>query len=261
MASSTDGPVELQGPLRGYYGREGEVVLTGRCSACGQRAPLAAYDTREWIRLGPLPILPLGTWRVFDDCPLCGHSRRLPLDAYRAWVLETVKEDLAALERTPGDWATRLALGWRYYGLGCPHEAAALLVPTVEQPDAPPEVCHAAGVALAAIGRLEEAQAMLSRAVNACPEKGLYRLDLGRVLLRRGRDLKLAEEHLSAAAAALADDPNAWVTLARARTRLGYHQTAWHAWRKALALNPDLALVPGHAAAIERAKRRGRDRH
>lgn len=246
----------IQTACLGYYGLRARVVVAGVCGACGKTAMLDAFDAREWVRLGPLPIFPLRAWRVFERCPWCGHERRVELAEYRAWAEQEAEPELAAYQADPASLEARLALVWKLYGLGLTHRAMAFLAPLLVA-DAPPAARHAAGVLLRSAGRHDEALAHLRAAAEADPHRGLYRLELGRQLLRRRRTLALAEHHLSAAVEHLPADFDAWAALARARTWQGHWPEAWQAWQHALDLDPAGLRQPPHRLWIELARRKG----
>ena len=250
--------IDVQGAWCGYFGRRAEVRFTAACEHCGTRLPLDSYDTRECLRLGPVPIFPLTAYRILSACALCGFSRRMPLDQYRAWALDQVAADRAVLDGRPADADMRLALAWREYGLGLMWEALATLAPLLVDPDGPAAAHHLAGVCHRALGQPKDAVAALSVAVDRAPGEAVHHLDLGRALLARRAEADRAIGHIETATREAPDDVDAWVTLASALARRGRWAGAANAWDRALTLRPGLAASPLYRPAIERARANAR---
>lgn len=224
----------------GYYGRRAETARTAECEGCARTLPLTAFDCREWVRLGPLPVFPLWAWRFLDVCPLCGHGRRMRLSAWRAVALDEARPERDALDVEPFDQARRLALAWKLHTLGLMVEALAVLAPVLAQAEAPAAFHHCAGVQHRALGQTRLALAALETAVAQAPDEPLYRLDLARSLLRRRGGLALAVEQLLAATQLAPDLAQAWVELAEARTLQHDTAGAQAAWIRAVQLQPEL---------------------
>ncbi|MBI5832027.1 MAG: tetratricopeptide repeat protein [Armatimonadetes bacterium] len=250
--------IDVQGAWCGYFGRRAEVRFTAACEHCGTRLPLDSYDTREWFRLGPLPVYPLTAYRILNACSLCGFSRRLPLEQYRRWALDQVAADRAVLDAHPADADMRLALAWRQYGLGLMWEALATLAPLLVDADGPAAAHHVAGLCHRALGQPAAAIAALSVAVDREPGQAVHHLDLGRALLAGRGDVDRALGHIEAATREAPEDVDAWVTLAAALAKRGRWAGAVSAWEQALALRPGLAASPLYKPAIERARANAR---
>ncbi len=250
--------IDVQGPWCGYFGRRAEVRLTAACEHCGTRLPLDSYDTREWFRLGPLPVYPLTAYRILNACSLCGFSRRMPLDQYRAWALDQLAPDRAVLDAHPTDADRRLALAWRAYGLGLMWETLATLAPLRVDADGPASAHHLAGLACRALGRADDAVAALSLAVDREPDQAVHHLDLGRALLSRRGQFDRALGHIETATREAPDDVDAWVTLASVLAKRGRWAGSAAAWERALALRPGLATSPLYKPAVERARANAR---
>lgn len=237
-----------------FFGHRNLVSVERRCDGCGKLVELSAYDAREWVALGPLPLFPLAAYRVFDSCPNCLRSRRLRREDYDAWVAEEVAPATAALAASPDALDCRLALAWQYYGLGrFEHALAVASIGLLAAPPRP-EVQHAAGVALMGLGRLQEAAELLSLAVSAKPDDALLRYDLGRCLMQRRSSQALAEHHLADGHRLAPDHLGLAVALALVRCRRGEWRTAHHTWQACARLSPDGAWRTRHAALIARAE-------
>lgn len=97
------------------------------------------------------------------------------------------------------------------------------------------------GVALADLGRMEEAAAAMARAVALTPGDWAARLDLGLVLLRRG-DAHQAREHLAVAAERW-PGPRTYGALGAAHAAAGDDEAAALALARALDAAPEDAEV------------------
>ena len=246
----------MRSPLSGSFGRRHVVLVPGRCEGCRKVVELMAYDAREWVRVGPLPIFPLRAYRVFDECPNCRRARRMPREEYDAWVAEEVAEALQELDREPDHLTKRLKLAWRMYGLGRFEQALALLSPALLKPSPPPAVHHAVGVVLAGAEQREAAAGHLTKAVEQQPQRPDYRLDLARCLMRSRSSLALAEHHLADAHGLDKEDLTIALTLAQVRCWRGEWPKAWTTWQQCLRLDPDGSWQERHAALIEQARAR-----
>ena len=51
-----------------YYGKRNRSTRTGVCRACGNKAALESYDTRLWVVVLFIPVIPLGRKRIINQC-------------------------------------------------------------------------------------------------------------------------------------------------------------------------------------------------
>ncbi len=101
-----------------------------------------------------------------------------------------------------------------------------------DKPDDAPALNYL-GYSLADRGlKLDDALALVQRALVIEPSNAAYRDSLGWALFKLGRSTQAAAE-LSAAARALPDDDSVWDHLGDARKALGRDEGAWRAWRLA----------------------------
>lgn len=243
---------ELRSPLTGLFGRRNQVHLPGRCDGCGKQVELTAYDAREWVCLGRVPLIPLAAYRVFDECPNCRRARRLGRREYEAWVAEEVAGAAHALAQDPDNLELRLKLAWQWYALGRFESALALV--SVVMLDTPlAEVCHFAGLLLAGLDRPQEAADLLTKAVEQDPDEPRYRLELARCLMRRRSALALAEHHLTDAHRLAPDDVEVAVTLATVQAWRGEWKLAHRTWQGCERLDPHGPWRTRHAALIAKA--------
>ncbi|MHC5083195.1 MAG: tetratricopeptide repeat protein [Planctomycetota bacterium] len=65
-----------------YFGKKNRYSYEGICQFCNNYATLSSYDTREWLTVVYLPIIPLRKKRIMDSCPACTQHRPIPLKEY-----------------------------------------------------------------------------------------------------------------------------------------------------------------------------------
>lgn len=99
--------------------------------------------------------------------------------------------------------------------------------------------------------RLEEAQALVERALQLDPGNGAYLDSLGWARFKRG-DPAGAVVFLRRAADALPGDETVWGHLADALEAAGDPAAAWHAVKRAQAASPESAPLAKKAAALEK---------
>lgn len=83
-----------------YLGKRNVRKYKGVCSQCRKMVQMSAYETRTWILVLFVPVVPLRKLQIFDDCPLCRQHRCLPL---RKWQQIVQKEIHAAGEHAAAD--------------------------------------------------------------------------------------------------------------------------------------------------------------
>jgi tetratricopeptide (TPR) repeat protein len=99
-----------------------------------------------------------------------------------------------------------------------------------DKPDDAPALNYL-GYSLADRGiKLDDAEALIRRALVVEPSNPAYRDSLGWVLFKLGRSTEAAHE-LAVSARALPDDDSVWDHLGDARKALGREEAAWRAWR------------------------------
>jgi len=55
------------------YGKSDVSSHFSRCHGCNRLTVLNSYSTTRFLRLFKLPILPIRSYRILDECPLCGY--------------------------------------------------------------------------------------------------------------------------------------------------------------------------------------------
>lgn len=75
-------PSTINGIGTWYYGKDNVFSYTDYCPHCNRYVTLSFYDTREWIVVLFIPVIPLGRKRIFDSCPACSKHRQMSLKKY-----------------------------------------------------------------------------------------------------------------------------------------------------------------------------------
>ena len=87
----------------GNYNRRRRWSTPGQCESCGTEGLLASYDSLRCFSLFYVPVLPLGSVHVWDECPRCRVGKAMALGRWRRAKHETLPPILEAFERAPHD--------------------------------------------------------------------------------------------------------------------------------------------------------------
>jgi Flp pilus assembly protein TadD len=107
--------------------------------------------------------------------------------------------------------------------------------------------------------QLDEAEALIRRALAIEPDDGFYIDSLGWVYYRRG-DFQTARQHLERAVELAGDDPTVTEHLGDVYERLRMYDEAVRVYRDALGRTTEseqIRRLKGKVSAVERAARRG----
>ena len=174
------------------------------------------------------------------------YETQHPLPAYLPRVVRLVRRGLAAgVERTDA----RVVLGRALFEMDSLASAQRALAEAVERDPAAPFAWFWLGVVEAERGRHLEAAAALEEAVRLAPRFTEARVEWGEALGKAGR----WSEAEAALAEAVAQDPlrhpAAWNGLGLARLQLGRTDGALRALRRAVALDPQIAVARANLGA------------
>ena len=75
-------PTTVNGVGTHYYGHGNAIARQGHCSSCKRYATLTSYDTRLFVVVLFIPIIPLGKKRIVDSCSSCRRHFAVPLQTY-----------------------------------------------------------------------------------------------------------------------------------------------------------------------------------
>ncbi len=174
------------------------------------------------------------------------------LAAERAADAQRVFEKLTAFEPdAPENWC---ALGNARLTAGYPGDAEAAYFRAAEI--APAEASTFFGRladGLLRAGYPEKAQVAIERCLALNPDETLYLMDLGEILIRRGKPVAAADAYARAASLDPAAAGGTWYRLATLLTKEGFHPLATEAFAKAVAADPEntrylLGLAASYAA-------------
>lgn len=84
-----------------YYGKKNKHVREDTCEHCENYAELTSYDTRNFVVFIYIPLIPLGRFRVVDQCGSCTKHYAVPLAEWNEQKQDAVGEAVRALERDP----------------------------------------------------------------------------------------------------------------------------------------------------------------
>lgn len=91
-----------------YYGKKNKHTREATCEHCNTYTELTSYDTTNFVVVVYIPIIPLGRFRVVDQCSACTKHYSVPLKEWNEQKHGEVGEAAAALERDP--WNSEAAM-------------------------------------------------------------------------------------------------------------------------------------------------------
>lgn len=111
-------PYTLNGIGTHYYGAANRSAHVGVCKACGKSATISSYDTREWICVLFIPIIPLTRYRILDDCSRCRRHHRISARDFSDKLQTTLAPLRVKIRHAPTDPEPQLELirtliGWQ----------------------------------------------------------------------------------------------------------------------------------------------------
>ncbi|MEO5374746.1 MAG: tetratricopeptide repeat protein [Alphaproteobacteria bacterium] len=175
----------------------------------------------------------------------------------RGRVDEAVASFRQALELAPTDTSVLINLGSLLQDLGQVAEAIACYRTALETNPTSAAACNNMGLALTQLGLTEEATRWFSHAISLAPTFVEALNNLGNMMLRT--DPMVAAEFYRRAVAVKPDHVNAWFNLGEALTRMSWLGEAETCYKRALGLDPRLALAHAGLANIRHYERRVED--
>ncbi|MCM8736304.1 tetratricopeptide repeat protein [Azospirillum sp. A1-3] len=216
--------------------------------------PVWRFGTRDWTQLGTgvRPWFP--TMRLFQPRPGEGLEAtlvRMAQELARAASCKPpVRFPVPNADGRPGSEADRLtADAVAHYRAGDAAAADTLVRQVLDAAPGHPVALHLAGVLAKRRGALEEAQALLVRAVAADPLNASAHAALSEVYQGLGR-FDAAERASRACVAVQPDGVGHWVNRTALLRRMELDGEARSAVAHALRLRPDLAPAHGHRAEL-----------
>ena len=86
-----------------YYGKKNVHDLRSTCNECNNYGLLSSYDTTCYFTFLYIPIIPLGKYRILEDCQYCRKHRYFKLSEWENLRREDMKEISHRLKESPDD--------------------------------------------------------------------------------------------------------------------------------------------------------------
>ena len=178
-------PETVNGCGTWYYGKKNLQQYQGVCRSCGAVTTLSSYDTRLYVVVVFIPVIPLRRKRIIEQCAACTRHGVMPLDNWRR-AEKRSSDAIAAYRASPQDRElAKEALGACAGYRNLP--AFMDLAPDVERHlSRDGEALRMTAAAYDGFGRAEDAERVL-RAALAAQDEDETREMLADCLLRQGR--------------------------------------------------------------------------
>lgn len=89
----------------GTYSKRNVRKVNGECESCHFVGPLSHYDGTRFFTLYWLPIIPMGSKRIFDECPKCGNGRAMSTRQWQKLVTDELNPAIEQFVAAPTDRA------------------------------------------------------------------------------------------------------------------------------------------------------------
>src|SRR5256885_16592503 len=95
-------PQTVNGIGTHYWGKKNVSSYQGQCRSCKHIASLTSYDTRLYVVVLFIPIIPLGRKRIIDQCGRCTRHYAI---AHKEWQVANQRSaaTLASYRKSPAD--------------------------------------------------------------------------------------------------------------------------------------------------------------
>ncbi len=230
-------PHTINGIGTHYYGAGNRSARVDVCDSCGRSATLSSYDTREWICIIFIPVIPLRRYRILNDCSSCRRHHRIAADEFKQKVAQATDPLRDAMKRAPRDPQTHIALvrtliGWEMHA-DAQRELAAAVALFPQNADV---VLLAAQMAVGR-GELETAMPLYERAYGIDPANPAVVYGYGWILNK----LNQHERAIPILQRSISQDGNklgALYLLGTSQMKLSRWNDALHSYQQLLTLEP-----------------------
>jgi tetratricopeptide (TPR) repeat protein len=232
-------PQTVNGIGTHYYGKKNKDSYPGVCKSCGAEGILESYDTRLWIVVLYVPIIPLGRKRIIDYCSRCTRHYPLSRSQWEKIRHENVSGALAKYQANPSP-EMALEVHGTLLGFHLAEEASKLREVVITEFPGSAEMHEGLGFQLHEKGQSAAAAAMFEKALKIQPDRPEARWGVARARINEGqldqaRDLlRFLEKAGSVQSYSLAP----LEVLARAYQRSGRHHEALELCRFLLTEQP-----------------------
>ena len=224
-----------------YIGKKDIKLTDGKCEFCGAWGKLSSYETRLWILILFVPVVPLGKKQILDECPRCRRHRYMPLWKWKEIEAEALRKSMQQADANPDDPKAMLQLHGTMIGFRRTQEALQLAeVLKANFPDSLDAQLHL-GSWHGAEGRTAQARECFRRALELDPEN-LYAKQMVALECIDSGDLPRARELLRGMDVPGPNQaPCAMLALADAYQLRGDHADALEIYRTVLRMAPGYA--------------------
>jgi tetratricopeptide (TPR) repeat protein len=231
-------PQMLNGCGTWYYGKSNKQTYVGTCRFCGKGATLTSYDTRLFVVIVMIPIVPLGKKRIIEQCGACTRHLAMPLADYRE-AESRMQQTLDAYRNTPAD----AEAAREFLKAVCSFRNEAVFLSAAPELEANLQNAEALALLAAAyqlFNRLGDAERVVRKALEIDDSDELSEF-LGEVLLRQGKPDE-AEPYLShIVEKGIPDRVDVLYHLAQVYQSCGQHEKALQAFDYCEQVNPPIA--------------------
>jgi len=187
-------PTTVNGIGTRYSGKSELSVVQASCPFCNRYANLSSYTTREFVCFVYIPIIPLGRYRIVNQCAVCKRHYRVPFAEYQQRVEKEIGPLRAAAERAANDPAPRIALIAKLVGFQMLAEAEAAARAGLAVAPRHAGLNRWLAHVLALRGDGAGATPFYQQAAAAAPSDPEIRYALGRHLASRGENALAVQE-------------------------------------------------------------------
>lgn len=226
-----------------YAGRKNVTTRAGVCPQCGRKTTLQSYDTREFVCILFVPLIPFARYRILDDCASCRRHHRVKLAVFEEQLTREVEPLRVRVRARSTDPAAHAALAGKLFELSLAAEAEAAAHEGLRSVPGDGLLSRWAGELAMERGDFAGAIPHLRVAASALKGDARAHRALGHALLVS----KQPSEATTALDAALRIDPSDAVALdlvAHAHRESGNHSYALYALDALTAVAPALATDP-----------------
>jgi len=245
-------PTTYNGIGTHYYGRRNLEKRVAVCEHCKRSGTLTSYDTRLWLVVFFLPVIPLGRKRIVNACPACTWHYAIDADK---WEAAKQLEISGALEnyRTHPTAETAIAAHRELLKFHQSAQAAEFRQVLQQKFGDQAKVHVYLGAAAEHLGQWDEAAASFERALALRPDLPEARTGAALARLRAGRldEARPLLDFLEQPGAAQLHSLHPLETLARAYQSHARHREALHLLQGILKELPKLADVTAFRGLVE----------
>jgi tetratricopeptide (TPR) repeat protein len=230
-------PSTVNGVGTHYYGKKNLYSYQGQCQSCRRITSLTCYDTRLFVVVVFIPIIPLGRKRIIDHCGACTRHYAM---AYKEWEVasQRAQTTLDSYRAAPTD--SQLAEEAMVARISLRDVQGFLsLAPEIEKnlPQDAKLLCKVAS-AYEFFNRLPDSERLLRKATEADPNEDDIREILADNLIRQDKPEEAEPYVQHVITKGVPDRIDSLYQLAQAYARKGNHDKALEYFEHCESVNP-----------------------